>query len=151
MFLALGIIKKAHLDNKKPAFLWRGVEGLNCSIGKLSDKSTASELSKEEKTSSPVPEVDFNQIIVPRLSSSFKHVHDTPATKFHDDFKLSSRSAFRLCKLFISTEKENFNFTPQQQLSKLHRDFVRHSDLDHHRLALQEQLGEHRARPLPLV
>lgn len=109
VFLALGIIKKAHLANKKPAFLWRGVEGLKYSMHRLSDKSTASESSRQDF--SPCEELcglDLNKIFAPRPSSSSRGIHDTPQLKtVQDDFKLTTRSAFRLCQLFVTGEKEN--------------------------------------------
>lgn len=39
VFLALGIIKKSYLPNRKPAFTWRGLQGLQEVISELSEVS----------------------------------------------------------------------------------------------------------------
>lgn len=118
MFLALGIIKKAHLDNKKPAFLWKGLEGLKGSMGKLSSQSTSSELSKDDVILTELSSLEFHKIVIPEPHPKIKSIQDTPQLKVQDDFKLTSRSAFRICKLFhSSSEKENYpvgsSHTPQ--------------------------------------
>jgi hypothetical protein len=115
--LALGIIKKAHLDNKKPAFLWRGLEGLQASIGKYSNLSSSSEYSKDEYRFTELSHLELDKIVVPKPYPSIKSIHDTPQMKVQDDFKLTSRSAFRICKLFETSGKENYpvgsSHTPQ--------------------------------------
>lgn len=106
--MALGLIKKAHLDNKKPAFLWRGIEGLQGSLGKFSNLSTASECSKDEFKITDFPNLEMHKIVIPKPYPVLKSIHDTPQLKVQDDFKLTSRSAFRLCKLFETGEKESY-------------------------------------------
>ena len=120
----MGIIKKSHFENKKPAFLWRGTEGLHVSISKLSDRSTASEASKERKSVSIVPDLDLRNLFVPKPSSSQSFIHETPLPGIQDDFRLSCRSAFRVCQLYISNEKENVNMTPLQSSLKILREMV---------------------------
>lgn len=106
VFLALGIIKKAHLDNKKPAFVWRGIEGLNLTNGKGSEKSTACEESFTDNQISPISLGYLDtSIIVPQVTQKVFKLTDTPLPKVQDDFKFSSQSAFKICRLFVSNEK----------------------------------------------
>lgn len=123
VFLALGIIKKAHLDNKKPAFLWKGLEGLQGSIGKYSNLSTASECSRDEYKFTEISNLAMHKIVIPKPYPSNKSIHDTPQLKVQDDFKLSSSSAFRVCKLFEPICKENYpvgsSHTPQAKFIQM--------------------------------
>lgn len=61
VFLALGIIKKAYLSNRKPAFKWRGSEGLIQMMKMMGIDMNCLEESLEEKSDKEchdVPEME---------------------------------------------------------------------------------------------
>lgn len=49
VFLALGVIQKAYLPNRKPAFSWTGLEGLNKIILELKSLPPSQNQSKPQK------------------------------------------------------------------------------------------------------
>lgn len=91
--------------------MWKGVDGLKSSMEKLSDKSTASELSKEDAEVYPGFGMSWESnvlVSIPRVSVSGRAFMNSPIVR-RDSFKLSTRSAFRVCSLFSGEAPEGSN------------------------------------------
>lgn len=92
--------------------MWKGVDGLKSSMEKLSDKSTASELSKEDAADAATTQESGWEshvlVSIPRVSISARAYMNSPIAR-RDSFKFSTRSAFRVCSLFTGDWVEGSN------------------------------------------